>query len=137
MATDHELDIVAKTLYGEARGEGREGLIAVAWVIKNRADNPGWWGKSIELVCLKPYQFSCWNADDPNAPYLRGRKLIPPREYMRCREAAVAVLEGHEPDPTNGATHYYSTSMKKPPKWANSGTKTTQIGRHIFFKDVG
>jgi len=98
MATDHELDILAKTLWGEARGEGREGLIAVAWVIKNRADNPGWWGKSIELVCLKPYQFSCWNADDPNAPYLRGRKLIPPREYMRCREAAVAVLEGHEPD---------------------------------------
>lgn len=136
MATDHEIDIVARTLFGEARGESVLGMIAVAWVIKNRADNPGWWGRSVETVCLKPYQFSCWNADDPNAPFLRGNKIIPPREYMLAREAAVAVLEGHEPDPTGGATHYYSTSMRKPPKWAASGTKTVQIGRHIFYRDV-
>ncbi|MGG6879769.1 UNVERIFIED_CONTAM: cell wall hydrolase, partial [Pseudomonas aeruginosa] len=31
------LDTLTKTIWGEARGEGREGMIAVAWVILNRA----------------------------------------------------------------------------------------------------
>lgn len=137
MTTQAEIDTLTKTLWAEARGEGRDGMIAVGWVIRNRAEHPGWWGKSIETVCLKPYQFSCWNAGDPNAPYLRGLKAIPGREYSLAREAAIAVIEGREPDPTLGATHYYSTSMRKPPQWAASGKKTTQIGRHIFFKDVG
>lgn len=136
MTNDSELDILAKTLWAEARGEGRDGMIAVAWVIRNRAEKPGWWGSSIETVCLKAWQFSCWNSNDPNAPYLRGGKAIPGREYTLAREAAIAVVNGHEPDPTGGATHYYSTTMKKPPTWAASGRRTTQIGRHIFFRDV-
>lgn len=135
MKIDSAVDILTKTLWAEARGEGHEGMVAVGWVIRNRAAQPGWWGKCIESVCLKPYQFSCWNADDPNAAYLRGSKVIPAREYALAHAAAVEALEGNT-DPTLGATHYYSTSMRKPPKWAASGEKTTQIGRHIFFKDV-
>jgi len=61
-----ELITMAKTVWGEARGESVKGQIAVAWVIKNRADNPRWWGKTIEEVCLKKYQFSCWLESDPN-----------------------------------------------------------------------
>lgn len=82
------LDTLTKTIWGEARGEGREGMIAVAWVILNRASIGGWWGNSIETVCLKPWQFSCWNANDPNAPYMRGRKAIPGHQYTAAREAA-------------------------------------------------
>ncbi|MDY6408142.1 MAG: cell wall hydrolase [Pseudomonadota bacterium] len=63
---DSETEILAKTLYGEARGEGISGLEAVANVILNRVKHPCWWGKSIQEVCLKPMQFSCWNTDDPN-----------------------------------------------------------------------
>lgn len=144
MATDHELDIVAKTLWGEARGEGWGGLVAVAWTIRNRVETdlhndgkPDWWGEGYELVCLKRYQYSCWNASDKNSPYLRGLKPIPPREYMRCREAAVAVLEGHEPDPVDGATHYYNPKAVPKPFWADAGTFVTKIGDHLFFKDVG
>ena len=36
MIDKEAIDIMAKTLYGEARGEGKEGQIAVANVIKNR-----------------------------------------------------------------------------------------------------
>lgn len=133
---DRTLDIVARTLWGEARGEIRHGLVAVAHVIRNRAAAPGWWGKDVESVCLKPYQFSCWNRGDPNYPYLAGLKAIPGREYVRCREVAVAVLEGLEPDPTRGATHYHAKSMRVPPKWTHGATLTTVIGGHRFFKDV-
>ena len=60
---------LARTLWGECRGEPKIGQIAVAWVILNRAEQPGWWSKShteaimddtIEAVCLCPHQFSCW-----------------------------------------------------------------------------
>lgn len=138
-----DIDVLARTLWGEARGEGRSGMIAVAWCIRNRVEmdlgkdgKPDWWGEGYEGVCRKPWQFSCWNAKDPNSSYLRGEKPIPPKEYMLTREAALAVIDNHEKDPTGGATHYYSTSMKTPPKWAKHATKTAQIGRHLFFKDV-
>jgi len=66
-----EVDVLARTIYGEARGETVRGKEAVACVIMNRvrrAQERGgyWWGASVEKVCLKPWQFSCWNEHDPN-----------------------------------------------------------------------
>ena len=61
-----DLDIAARTIWGEARGEGPEGMRAVAHVIANRATKGGWWGDTLWSVCLKPWQFSCWNLSDPN-----------------------------------------------------------------------
>lgn len=134
--TERILDTMARTLWGEARGEPAKGLIAVGWVIRNRADNPGWWGSSIETVCLKPKQFSCWNKGDPNYPYLAGFKAIPSRDYMRMHEAATAVVYGHEPDPTGGATHYHAKNMRNYPAWTRGATMTVVIGGHVFYKDV-
>ena len=66
-----EADVLARTIWGEARGEGLEGMRAVANVILNRVKiaelkNGFWWGSNIIQVCQKPYQFSCWNRSDPN-----------------------------------------------------------------------
>ncbi|MGH3756111.1 MAG: cell wall hydrolase, partial [Pseudonocardiaceae bacterium] len=63
-------EVMGRTLYGEARGEPFDGLVAVAWVIRNRAESPRWWGRDVKGVCLHPLQFSCWNETDPN------RKII-------------------------------------------------------------
>lgn len=54
------------TVYAEARGEPREGQIAVANVIINRAlaNKSYWGGSSIAGVCRQPYQFECWNGKD-------------------------------------------------------------------------
>ena len=61
-----DIAVMAKTIWGEARGEHYEGQVAVGWVIRNRCETGGWFGNSIREVCLKPYQFSCWNNDDCN-----------------------------------------------------------------------
>ena len=63
-----DADILARTIMGEARGESTEGQIAVAWAILNRARSGMWFGcgGDIHAVCVKPYQFSCWNDDDPS-----------------------------------------------------------------------
>jgi spore germination cell wall hydrolase CwlJ-like protein len=138
-ATERDRDILARTLYGEARGEGLAGQIAVAWTIRNRANDgkdKSWWGEGYAGVCQAPYQFSCWNKNDPNYPYLSGAKPIPPKQFAQALRAADLVISGAVPDLTKGATHYYATTMPKAPAWAAKATQTLRLGNHLFFKDV-
>ena len=66
------LDTLARTVWGEARGEGEAGMAAVAAVIRNRIDVSAahggkyWWGRDWISVCQARSQFSCWNPGDPN-----------------------------------------------------------------------
>ena len=131
-----DLDTMARTLWGEARGETDEGVLAVAWVILNRARKPGWWGHDIESVCLKRWQFSCWNPTDPNYPYLSGKRPIPGAEFLRMREIALAAVLEAQPDPTGGATHYHVKNMKNPPRWRLGAQHAATIGNHVFSRDV-
>jgi spore germination cell wall hydrolase CwlJ-like protein len=134
--TAGDLDTVTRTLWGEARGEPQEGQVGVAWVIANRVLSPIiWWGKNYTAVCKAPYQFSSWNSNDPNYPFLSGSKQIPQSAYAQCEDAALQVLGNFAPDPTDGATHYYAASIAAP-AWAKTATRTVQIGNHIFFKNV-
>ena len=135
----NDIDVLARTLWGEARGEGPAGQIAVAWTIRNRVNDgkaKSWWGEGYAGVCQAPWQFSCWNKNDPNYPYLSGAKQIPPSQYALVVRAAKTVVDGATPDPTGGATHYYAKSMKTPPKWTVGAKQTVTIGNHIFFRDV-
>jgi N-acetylmuramoyl-L-alanine amidase len=137
--TDKDRDILARTLWGEARGESLVGQIAVAWTIRNRVLDgkaKSWWGEGYAGVCQKPYQFSCWNKNDPNYAYLSGGKPIPFREFAQAQIAADQVIDGKVPDPTGGATHYYATTMSKAPVWAAKAKQTLKLGHHVFFKDV-
>jgi spore germination cell wall hydrolase CwlJ-like protein len=139
MSNEKDIDVLARTLWGEARGEGFNGMIAVGWTIRNRVfdgKSNSWWGEGYAGVCQKAWQFSCWNKSDPNSAYLRGEKAIPADQFALAKKAAETVIEGLIPDPTGKATHYFSTSMKTPPAWAAVGTKTVQLGRHLFYKDV-
>lgn len=139
MTDNKDLDVLARTLWGEARGEGFNGMVAVGWVIRNRVNDgkaKSWWGEGYVGVCQKPWQFSCWNKNDPNSAYLRGEKAIPAAQFDLAIQAAKAVIDGTLPDPTGKATSYYSTSMKVAPDWAAQGTKTVQLGHHLFYKDV-
>lgn len=136
--TEKDRDILARTIWGEARGEGTAAQIAVAWTIRNRVfdgKEKSWWGEGYAGVCQKPWQFSCWNKTDPNYQFLIGVKQIPFRELAQCRIAADQVIDGKVPDPTGGATHYYATSIKAP-AWAAKAKQTLKLGHHVFFKDV-
>ena len=139
LVTDKDRDILARTLWGEARGESLAGQIAVAWTIRNRVSDgkaKSWWGEGYTGVCQAPYQFSCWNKNDPNFAYLSGVKPIPFREFAQAQIAADQVIAGKVSDPTGGATHYYATTMAKSPDWAAKAKQTLKFGHHVFFKDV-
>lgn len=132
------VDVLARTLWGEARGEGTAGLQAVANVVLNRvavAERKGkfWWGNNIIQVCQKPYQFSCWNRSDPSFRKLQAvdeRNLYFATSLRLARRATVGAL----PDLTNGATHYHADYVS--PYWAAGEAPCARIGRHIFYKLV-
>lgn len=133
-----EIDTLARTIFGEARGESVEGMEAVANVIQNRvkiAQKKGryWWGNNIIGVCQKPYQFSCWNKDDPS--YKRLLEVTDKNIHFATalRIARRAVINALR-DRTYGATHYHADYVS--PFWAKGEKPVKTIGRHIFYKLV-
>jgi hypothetical protein len=81
-------------------------------------------------------QFSCWSKHDLNFSFLSGAKPIPFHEFAQAQIAADKVMAGKVPDPTGGATHYYATTMPKPPAWMKGAKETLRLGHHVFYKDV-
>ncbi len=133
-----EIDVLARTIFGEARSEPHEGLEAVACVVLNRvkiAEKKGryWWGNDIIGVCQKPYQFSCWNKNDPSY-----KRLIEVKEdnihFATALRIARRAVIGTLKDNTNGATHYHADYVS--PYWAKGEKSIKTIGRHIFYKLV-
>jgi spore germination cell wall hydrolase CwlJ-like protein len=127
-----DLDVLTRTLFGECRGEREVGQIAVAWVIRNRAEWPGktWWGDTIADVCLKPSQFSCWLDSDPNRAKLEALSTDDPT-YAKLYDIATRVLMCDVADPTGGCTHYEVVGTGA--KWAKGKEPKVIIGRHAFY----
>lgn len=130
------VDVLARTIWGEARGEPLKGQEAVAAVVLNRvAVAKGrrnfWWGWTVETVCRKPWQFSCWNANDPNRA-----KLLAVQAgdlgFDTCLRIARRALAGVLADPTRGATHYHTRAVE--PSWAKGRAPTVEIGNHLFYR---
>lgn len=131
-------DILARTIWAEARGEpdARAGMAAVANVVLNRVRRQTYWGRTIAEVCQKPYQFSCWNKNDVNLGQLLTVNTSN-REFVIALELANAAVNNNPPaDATRGATHYYARTMPQPPGWSLGHQPSAAIGNHLFFNDI-
>ena len=130
---DEQIDIMARTAWGEARGEGTQGMQAVLNVIMNRVKAGSWYGATPKEVCLKKSQFSVWNTDDPNyAPMLMVDETD--KNFATAMELAMAAYYGNLPDITNGATNYLALgSLTKIPSWTYKMTEVASIGNHTFY----
>jgi hypothetical protein len=126
------IDVLARTIWGEARGEAPGGMEAVAAVIVNRANHPRWWGRDLLSVCLKPWQFSCWNEDDPNRSKMLAVTPDDP-DFLRALGIADRAALGRLSDPTHGADSYADLRYSHP-SWAQNATPVAKIGNHTFFK---
>ena len=136
---------LARTMWGEARGERGEvdGMDAVAHVVLNRVRRATYWGRDVAEVCQKPWQFSCWNRNDPNLPQLLRVDATNSRFAQALASAeALITLARQDPDsraradPTMGATHYYAARLPQPPRWAVGHAPCARIGAHLFFNDI-
>jgi spore germination cell wall hydrolase CwlJ-like protein len=135
---EHSADTLARTIWAEARGEpdARAGMAAIANVVLNRVRWNTYWGRSITEVCQKPYQFSCWNKNDPNLAKLLD-VTARDAQFAIALELAAAAVNGNPPsDATRGATHYYARTMAQPPGWSLGHQPCAAIGNHLFFNDI-
>jgi N-acetylmuramoyl-L-alanine amidase len=130
------VDVLARTLWGEARGEPVAGRLAVAWVVLNRVarNSAKRFGATIAEVCRKPFQFSCWNASDPNRAKIERVDVDDP-VFRDCLELARQVVNGSlAADPTAGSDHYHANGVQ--PNWAKGHAPIRTIGRHRFYNDI-
>ena len=131
--TDQAIDVLARTVWGEARGCGYAGMSHVAMVVMNRVNHPRWWGHDVVSVCQAPYQFSCWLRSDPNRSKLLAVTDSDP-VFNQALNIAVAAVAGTLQDVTDGADSYYAISMASPPSWTERATKTFADNWHAFYR---
>lgn len=129
---DADLDMIVRTVFGEAGGEDPTGQQAVAAVIANRAKQAG---MTPSQVVMAPNQFEPWGNPETRA---RLEALTPDSPaYKAILETIKPVLAGEAEDPTGGATHFYApkaqSALGRPaPKWDDG--KGVDIGNHRFFR---
>lgn len=140
MYRSKDVDILARTIYGEARGEAEIGKRAVASVILNRYKSGKWFaGNTIAETCQfcvkgsKYHQFSCWNEDDPNFDLIN-RISESDKVFCECIDVAEKYVAGVYKDIVCGACHYCVAGTH--PAWAKGRTPDLQIGKHLFFCGV-
>jgi hypothetical protein len=140
---DFDLDTMALTVFGEARGEPIPGQRAVASVIRNRWKNPRWWSRdardgipddTVAAVCRDPWQFSCWNPSDPQRKLLDDPDTQHLPSFQRIRQLCEQVLDGKVADNTNGADHYCTVAIIPHTRWARMRKPVAIIGNHAFFR---
>jgi N-acetylmuramoyl-L-alanine amidase len=115
--TEKEIELLARAVYSEARGEQFEGQVAVAAVIINRIEDPDF-PNDVAGVIFQPMAFTAV-AD--------GQFWLEPNRvaYWAVEEA----LQGR--DPSQGALYYYNP-VTATSWWIFTRSTITRIGRHVF-----
>ncbi len=129
-AGDAQWRCLSEALYFEARGETVKGQFAVAEVILNRVDSPGYpdticgvinQGTGQKYACQ--FTYTCDG---------RPEVIAEPRAFERVGKIARIMATGAKRPLTKGATHYHTKSVS--PGWARSFPRTASIGYHYFYK---
>lgn len=116
-----DLQLLARAINGEARGEPYEGQVAVGAVILNRVKSPSF-PNSIAAVIYQPGAFTAVSDGQINVP-------IDPKSTVV--KAAQDALNGW--DPTYGCLYYWNPATATS-KWIWSRQIVVKIGKHNFGK---
>jgi len=121
--SQRDIELLARLVHAEARGESYEGQVAVAATVLNRVKDPRY-PDTIPAVIYQVvggrYQFS---------PVQDGQINLPADET--ARRAVYDALAGY--DPTGGAMTFYNPS-KTSDAWVWSRQTIVKIGNHVFAK---
>lgn len=112
-----EMDIMAKIIYSEARGEPYKGQVAVGAVVMNRIQSSEFPNDIRGVV----FQKSAFTAVDDGQYWLTPNRTA----YL----AAMDAVRGW--DPTYESLYYFNPKTATS-KWIWSRPQTVQIGQHIF-----
>ena len=119
--SESDVQLIARAINGEARGESYEGQVAVGAVILNRVKNPDF-PNTIAGVIYQPGAFTAVSDGQINVPIDENSTVV---------KAARDALNGW--DPTNGCIYYFNPNTATS-DWIWSRTIVTTIGKHHFCK---
>jgi N-acetylmuramoyl-L-alanine amidase len=112
-----ELDILAKVIYSEARGEPYKGQVAVGAVVMNRLKSKQFPDTLYDIV----FQPGAFTAVDDGQYW-----LTPNSSAYRAAQEAVRGW-----DPTGGSLYYFNP-VTATSKWIWTLPQNVKIGNHIF-----
>ncbi|MBR4579162.1 MAG: spore cortex-lytic enzyme [Oscillospiraceae bacterium] len=116
-ATGGDLELLARLISAEARGEVYEGQVAVGAVVLNRVAHPSF-PNTLSGVIYQRGAFSCLNDGQFDQPVAQSA-------YQAARDA----MNGY--DPSGGAIYYFNPATATS-KWIWSRPLLVTIGRHRF-----
>lgn len=115
--TKTDLELLARVIYAEARGEDFEGQVAVGAVVLNRLKDTRF-PKTIQDVVFQPGAFTAVVDNQIH--------LTPDEEAYQAAETALAGK-----DPTGGALYYFNPKTATD-RWIKSRPVLKRIGNHTF-----
>ena len=118
-SNSNNVNLIAKAIYGEARGEPYVGQVAVGAVIMNRVKSSSFPNTVAGVI----YQSGAFDAVSD------GQINMTPDST--AKKAAQDAVNGW--DPSYGAIYYFNPATATN-KWIWSRPLTVTIGKHIFFK---
>lgn len=110
------LALLALMVQSEAATEPFDGKVAVAYVAMNRVQMSG---RTLQDVLTQPRQFK-----------INTRATVTESSYLAARTAYSRL----QPDPTNGADHFYAHAVRPWPAWYDERYMTVRIDSHTFLK---
>ncbi len=116
-----DLQLMARAINGEARGEPYEGQVAVGAVILNRVKSSQFPNTIAGVI----YQSGAFTA------VADGQINVPIEEGSSVYKAAKDAMNGW--DPTGGCIYYFNPDTATN-KWIWSRPQVKTIGKHIFCK---
>ncbi|MHB8073529.1 spore cortex-lytic enzyme [Desulfosporosinus fructosivorans] len=114
-----DINLLARCVNAEARGEPYLGQVAVAAVLINRISDPAF-PKTIADIVYQPRAFSSVDDGQINLP--------PSADAMRAAQEAI-----NGSDPSGGAVFFFNPAKTKN-KYIWSRPQIKQIGNHMFTK---
>ncbi len=119
-----------QNLYFEARSEGREGMIAVGWVVLNRVDSDRYPDSICGVIYdggeRSPCEFNWWCDGMSDRP-------AEPESWELAQEITDLMLNNPPADPTDGALWFHMDSIEVP-DWLMPRERTLHLGAHYFYK---
>jgi N-acetylmuramoyl-L-alanine amidase len=112
-----DINLLAKVISAEARGEPYEGQVAVGGVIMNRISHPSF-PNTLAGVVYQKGAFTCMTDGQINS-------AVTDSAYRAARDALNGL------DPSGGAIYYYNPATATN-KWIRSRPVIKTIGKHIF-----
>ena len=131
--TNNDSDCLTQAVYYEARGEGVDGMRAVAQVILNRVRHPSY----PKSICAVVYQGAYLRTSCQFSFVCNGAMSAPLEAWAwrRAKSVADAALNGYVMASIGSATSFHTLTVD--PIWSANMVRVAQVGSHIFYQFRG